>query len=80
MKKNGPIAVLTAMIFFSVAIAFAQVGQKDGVNVSPTDLERVKVGDQAPELTLEDIGGRQISLDDFRGKKHVVLVFYRGHW
>lgn len=67
-------------IFFSVAIAFAELGPKDGAHVKPTDLDRVKIGDRAPDFTLEEINGRPISLSDFRGKKHVVLVFYRGHW
>ena len=33
------------------------------------------VGDMAPEFTLEDQNGKQISLKDFRGKK-VVVYFY----
>lgn len=68
------------VIFFFIATAFGQLGPKDGVNLKPTDLERVKVGDNAPDFTLEDIDGRKISLSDFRGKKNVILVFYRGHW
>jgi peroxiredoxin Q/BCP len=34
------------------------------------------VGEPAPDFTLEAIGGRQVSLGGFRGKKHVVLTFY----
>lgn len=67
-------------ILFSIAAVHAQLGPKDGANVRPTDLERITVGDQAPDFTLEDTDGNRISLSDFRGKKHVVLVFYRGHW
>ena len=29
---------------------------------------------------LENLDGKKISLPGFRGKKKVVLVFYRGHW
>ena len=32
----------------------------------------------APDFQLEDTGGRALRLSDFRGKKHVVLVFNRG--
>lgn len=46
----------------------------------PTDLDRVKVGQPAPDFTLEDSDGKAISLSDFRAKKSVVLVFYRGYW
>lgn len=32
----------------------------------------------APDFTLPDLHGRPVSLSDFRGRKHVVLVFNRG--
>lgn len=32
----------------------------------------------APDFTLEDVNGEPVSLSDFRGKRHVVLVFNRG--
>lgn len=44
---------------------------------SPTVL---RVGVAAPEFTLVDASGRPASLADYRGKKPVVLVFYRGYW
>jgi cytochrome oxidase Cu insertion factor (SCO1/SenC/PrrC family) len=58
----------------------AQLGPKDGPNLPPTDLERVKVGQPAPDFTLENMDGKPVSLSDFRGKQSVVLVFYRGQW
>ena len=58
------------------ASAFAQLGPKE----SATDINRVKVGQSAPDFTLEDSDGKAITLAEFRGKKSVVLVFYRGHW
>lgn len=70
----------TLFTFFSLAAAHAQLGPKDGTGSKHTDLDRVKAGDIAPAFTLEDMDGRRISLSDFRGKKNVVLVFYRGHW
>jgi thioredoxin-dependent peroxiredoxin len=36
----------------------------------------IKVGERAPEFTLPALGGGQISLADYRGKKNVVLFFY----
>jgi len=60
--------------------AFAQVGPKDGANLPATDLDRIKVGQPAPDFTLENIDRKQVSLSEFRGKKSVVLVFYRGQW
>ena len=70
--------VLTVLLWFSAA--YAQLLAQDGKNLKPTDLERVKVGDVAPDFTLEDMAGAKITLSEFRGKKNVVLVFYRGHW
>jgi cytochrome oxidase Cu insertion factor (SCO1/SenC/PrrC family) len=73
---------LTAVLFlmFSCGVVHAQPGPKIGASLSPTDLGRVEVGDNAPDFTLEDIDGKNISLSDFRGTMKVVLVFYRGHW
>ena len=59
---------------------FAQLGPKEPFSGSGTDVERVKVGQAAPDFTLENVEGKTISLSDFRGKKAVVLVFYRGYW
>ena len=39
-----------------------------------------KVGEPAPDFTLPDAAGRPVTLADYRGKKPVVLVFYRGYW
>jgi peroxiredoxin Q/BCP len=36
----------------------------------------VKVGDTAPDFTLMSQSGTPVSLQDFRGKKSVVLYFY----
>ncbi len=60
--------------------AWAQLGPKDGIDLAPKDLERVKVGQEAPDFTLQNYDGIEITLSEFRGKKAVVLVFYRGYW
>jgi hypothetical protein len=40
----------------------------------------IRVGEAPPDFTLPDAHGRPVSLADYRGKKPVVLVFYRGYW
>ena len=40
----------------------------------------VAVGEQAPDFTLTDQNGQKRALSAERGKRPVVLVFYRGHW
>lgn len=77
-------ARLIASLFYTLLLAaapvLAQLGPKDGAGQAPTDLERIRVGQSAPEFTLTKMDGKPISLSDFRNKKSVVLVFYRGHW
>lgn len=40
----------------------------------------VKVGDQAPDFTLQGIGGKEYTLSQFRGKQTIVLLFYVLDW
>ncbi len=39
-------------------------------------MPKIKVGDMAPDFTLKDQKGQDVSLKEFRGKKNVVLAFY----
>ena len=55
-------------------------GPVDGLNLPGVDLERVQKGQMSPDFTLASLAGSPVTLSDFRGKKNVVLVFYRGHW
>jgi peroxiredoxin len=42
----------------------------------PADFRSVaKVGSPAPDFTLSDLDGNQVSLSSFRDKKHVLLEF-----
>jgi len=72
--------LMITFFILSIVPSYAQLGPKDGGNLQPTDLDRVKVSDTAPDFTLENLDGARISLSDFRGRKNVVLVFYRGQW
>jgi peroxiredoxin (alkyl hydroperoxide reductase subunit C) len=36
----------------------------------------IDVGAQAPDFTLKDQNNQTVQLSDFRGRKHVLLVFY----
>jgi len=42
---------------------------------APDFWEVAGVGSQAPNFTLPDLDGNQISLMSFKGKKHVLLEF-----
>lgn len=56
------------------------LGPKDAAKLPPADLNRLKAGDEAPDFTLEDQDAKPVTLSGYRGKKTVVLVFYRGYW
>jgi peroxiredoxin len=40
----------------------------------------ISVGDNAPDFGLKDHLGRDIKLADYRGKQHVLLLFYPLDW
>ena len=46
----------------------------------PASRPLLEVGQPVLDFTLPDAAGRAVSLSDYRGKKPVVLVFYRGYW
>ena len=78
MGKRFILAVFAVLITSTTALA--QLGPKDGADLSPTDLNRIKVGQPAPDFSLEDVNGKTITLSELRDKKTVILVFYRGYW
>lgn len=40
----------------------------------------IKVGDVAPDFTLKNQDGNEVSLNSFKGQKNVVLAFYPLDW
>ena len=82
MKRFTSVALsLFALLAVSfTASAQTKLGPQDGEGLPAADLNRVKTGDAAPDFTLEDQDGKPVALSDYRGKKTVVLVFYRGYW
>jgi len=41
-------------------------------------MTKLNVNSPAPDFTLPDLHGNPVSLSDYQGQKHVVLVFNRG--
>jgi cytochrome oxidase Cu insertion factor (SCO1/SenC/PrrC family) len=62
--------LLALLVAGSLAPAFA--ADKSDTMPAP----KIKVGDIAPDFTLEDQNGNKVSLHQFRGKKNVALAFY----
>jgi hypothetical protein len=56
------------------------LGPADGRELPGVALDRIQVGESAPDFTLDAFRGGRVTLSDFRGRQDVLLVFYRGHW
>jgi cytochrome oxidase Cu insertion factor (SCO1/SenC/PrrC family) len=83
MNRHKFVTWLTVIVILVTACfvqAQTQLGPKDSSRLPAADLTRVKVGDEAPDFTLEDQDAKPVTLSSYRGKKSVVLVFYRGYW
>lgn len=65
-------ALLAASMAFSAAAPAAGLAAQ---RATP-----VKTSETAPDFTLTDQNGRSHALSAERGKRAVVLVFYRGYW
>lgn len=74
------LVLLTAIVTIAAAQGMPALGPRDGAGLPPTDLERVAVGGEAPDFTLESKDGTTVTLSSYGGRKNVVLVFYRGQW
>lgn len=81
MRRPAWFALALALAVAGPAAAqMGGLGPKDGAGLPGSDLERIRVGDAAPDFTLESLAGPAVTLSSFRGSAHVILVFYRGHW
>ncbi len=48
----------------------------DEAKPAPPPPPKIKVGSVAPDFTMKDQAGKDVTLSSFRGKKNVVLAFY----
>ncbi len=78
MKKQ--IAVLLLLLAVIALPAFGQATTTPAQTKTATPpvapKTHLKVGEAAPDFTLTDTEGKQVSLHDFKGNKNVVLAFY----
>lgn len=85
-RSRRPRRLLLALLALAPSLGIAQarggptLGPHDGAGLAPADTGRVGVGAVAPDFTLESKDGGTVALSQFRGKRNVILVFYRGHW
>jgi len=73
----GPILVTLAILMFGLFsyVLFYELREVPPSTGAP------RVGQRAPEFTLPDQYGKDVSLHDLvSGSKAVALIFYRGFW
>ena len=78
---------MSGMIWFlCISAAYAaSEAFKDNIydpgQLKPVDSTlKVKIGDRAPDFSLPSVSGENISLSQYRGKKHVVISFVPAAW
>ena len=76
-KIFGPILATLAILMFGLFsyVLFYELREVPPSTGAP------RVGQKAPEFTLSDQDGKDVSLHDLvSGSKAVALIFYRGFW
>ena len=66
------------LCFVNIHLDFIQ--REGTVAVAQEAANEIKVGDTAPDFTLKDQDQKDWTLNSFRGKKNVVLIFYPLDW
>lgn len=74
------IKVLAALLWFSATLISPLLDAAEQTVQGEVRGKTVSTGDVAPDFTLADQDGRKHTLSAERGKRPVVLVFYRGFW
>ncbi len=78
--------VLLCAFLFPVSAAAAEPEASGHYIYDPGKLkprasaQKLKVGDAAPDFTLQDLAGEKVSLSSFRGKLNVVISFVPAAW
>ncbi len=79
------IVLLITTLFLSTYAFGLSEAFKDNIynpgELKPIDsILKVKVGEKVPAFTLPSVSGEKISLNQFKGKKHVVISFVPAAW
>jgi len=76
--------ILVTLLICAQVFGLSEVYKENIYNpgkLKPIDSQlKVKVGEPAPDFTLPSVSGENITLSQFRGKKHVVVSFVPAAW
>lgn len=75
-----PLVLLLTAVLWSAPAPAQDDDAQDDESPSVEQTERIQVGDEAPGFALPDLDGEVHRLADLRGKKPLILVFFRGAW
>lgn len=67
------VIALFLLAFFSYEIFYV-------LRQVPLSAQAPEIGQKAPEFTLPDQNGKQVSLTSLLSPNGVILIFYRGYW
>jgi len=74
------VLLTTATAYGGLSSQFQDKVYSPGV-LKPTDSQtKLKVGDHAPDFSLPSLEGEKVTLDQFRGKKNVIISFVPAAW
>jgi peroxiredoxin len=68
------------LIFFQGILAWGIIKDKKQLEGFTRGGYKIAIGKEAPEFTLPDQDGNDISLDSFRDQRNLLLIFVRGDW
>lgn len=71
--------VLLLLLLIALSCSNSRVDSRIDAELQPRN-EPVKIGEMAPNFTLEDQNGQKVTLSALRGSGPTVLSFYRGNW
>ena len=74
------IRIIAILVLFVGGFAPSWLAAAEQASAGAKRSSPVRVGDIAPDFTLEDQNGRKLTLSAEWKKQPVVLVFYRGYW
>ena len=87
MKTSIVLSIATILISITLftPVFGGSAAYKDNIynpgQLKPIDSQlKVKIGDPAPDFTLPSVSREVISLNQFKGKKHVVISFVPAAW
>lgn len=74
------LGLFSVLLMGTALITAAPRGASATQSASATQAERVAVGDEAIDFTMQSIDGETYRLSDLRGEKNAIIIFFRGAW